>query len=139
MITIAMALLIGNQTKLTAPTTGGRKDAWQIIANLFLANYRYTRDENNWNKCHFGAVVYNDGAYMPRLPISERIIDKVKTDREFAHQVLCGGTPYAQKPVLCPVCDRDGESAPDCRFYREDTRPANQGGFQIITIKSGGY
>ncbi|MGC2427721.1 MAG: hypothetical protein WA421_11850 [Nitrososphaeraceae archaeon] len=109
--------------------TGGRKDAWQIIANMFLANYRYTRDEDNWNKCRFGAVVYNDGAYMPRLPISERIIDKVKTDRDFAHQVLCGGTPYAQKPVVCPVCDRDGESAPDCRFYREDTRSANLGVF----------
>ena len=50
-------------------------------------------------------------------------------DRDFAHQVLCGGTPYAQKPVVCPICDRNGESAPDCRFYREDTRLANQGVF----------
>ena len=116
--------------EVNSVTTGGRKDAWQIIANMFLANYRYTRDEDNWSKCHFGAVVYNDGAYMPRLPISERIINKVKTDRDFAHQVLCGGTPYAQKPVVCPVCDRDGESAPDCRFYREDTRLANLGVFQ---------
>lgn len=89
--------------------TGGRKDAWQIVANMFLANYRYTRDEDNWSKCRFGSVVYNDGAYMPRLPISERIINKVKSDRDFAHQVLCGGTPHAQKPVICPVCDRNGE------------------------------
>jgi len=115
--------------EVNSVVTGGRKDAWQIIANMFLANYRYTGDEDNWSKCCFGAVVYNDGAYMPRLPISERIINKVKIDRNFAHQVLCGGTPYAEKPVVCPVCDRDGESASDCRFYREDTRSANLGVF----------
>lgn len=122
-------LIDWKSNEVNSVVTGNRKDAWQIIANMFLANYRYTRDEDNWSKCRFGAVVYNDGAYMPRLPISERIINKVKTDRDFAHQVLCGGTPYAQKPVVCPVCDRNGESAPDCRFYREDTRSANLGVF----------
>ena len=35
--------------------TGGRKDAWQIIANMLLANYRYTRNEDDWSRCLFGA------------------------------------------------------------------------------------
>jgi hypothetical protein len=121
--------IIDWKTNKGGSVTGGGKDAWQLLANLLLGNYRYTKDENNWNKCRFGAVIYDKGAYVPRLPISQRVIDKVKNDREFAHQVLCGGSPYVQKPVFCPVCDKDGDSAKDCRFYRNDTRLAKQGVF----------
>jgi hypothetical protein len=33
-------------------STGG-KDRWQLISNILLANYRYSGDENNWNKFRF--------------------------------------------------------------------------------------
>ena len=49
-------------------------------------------------------------------------------DRDFAHQVLCGGTPYAQKPVVCPVCDRNGESS-RLSILQGRYRLANQGVF----------
>ena len=39
-------------------STGG-KDRWQLISNILLANYRYSDDENNWDKFRFGAVVYH--------------------------------------------------------------------------------
>ena len=37
-------------------STGG-KDRWQLISNILLANYRYSDDENNWDKFRFGAVI----------------------------------------------------------------------------------
>jgi hypothetical protein len=107
--------------------TGSGIDRWQLIANFLLTNYRYTGDEDDWSKCLFGSVVYYDNAYFPRLPLKQDSIDKVKNDRRFAHDVLCGGIPYAQKPAFCPVCDMDGESSSDCRFYREDSKMAIQG------------
>lgn len=105
----------------------GGTDKWQLIANFLLANYRYTGDENNWSKCFFGSIVYYEGAYIPRLPINEDTINKVKNDRKFAHETLCGGRPHAQKPTFCPVCDRDSESSSDCKFYRVDSRRAMEG------------
>jgi len=59
----------------------GGTDRWQLIANFLLANYRYTGDENNWGKCFFGSIVYYEGAYIPRLPMNEDSINKVKNDR----------------------------------------------------------
>jgi len=112
-----------------APGTG--MDRWQLIANFLLANYRYTGDENNWGRCLFGSVIYYEGAYFPRLPASEEWINKVKKDRKFAHEILCGGRPQAQKPPFCPVCDRDGESSFDCRFYREDSKQALLGNLPV--------
>jgi hypothetical protein len=106
-------------------------DRWQLIANFLLANYRYTGEENNWGKCLFGSVVYYEGAYIPHFPLSEDWINKVKNDRKFAYDILCGEKPYAQKPVFCPVCDRDGESSFDCKFYREDSKLAIQGNLPI--------
>ena len=96
-----------------------------------MANYRYTGDENNWSRCLFGSVVYYEGAYFPRLPLSEDWIDKIRNDRKFAHETLCGGRPHAQKPAFCPVCDRDGESSSDCRFYREDSKQAVLGNLPV--------
>jgi len=109
----------------------GGMDRWQLIANFLLANYRYTGDENNWSRCLFGSVVYYEGAYFPRLPLSEDWIDKIRNDRKFAHETLCGGRPHAQKPAFCPVCDRDGESSSDCRFYREDSKQAVLGNLPV--------
>ena len=106
-------------------------DRWELIANFLLANYRYTGDENNWSRCLFGSVVYYEGAYFPRLPLSEDWIDKIRNDRKFAHETLCGGRPHAQKPAFCPVCDRDGESSSDCRFYREDSKQAVLGNLPV--------
>jgi hypothetical protein len=97
------------------------------LANFLLANYRYMEDENNWSKCSFGSIVYYEGAYIPRFPINEDKINKLKNDRKFAYEILCGGRPPAQKPAFCPVCDRDSDSSSDCRFYREDSTQAVNG------------
>jgi hypothetical protein len=107
-------------------STGG-KDRWQLISNILLANYRYSGDENNWDKFRFGAVIYHQKAYLPDLPIQQDWIDKVKNDRQFAYEVLCGGRPHTQKPQFCPVCDKGGESSSECQFYRKDSRLAYEG------------
>ena len=107
-------------------STGG-KDRWQLVSNILLANYRYSGDENNWDKFRFGAVIYHQKAYLPDLPIQQDWIDKVKNDRQFAYEVLCGGRPYTQKPQFCPVCDKGGESSSECQFYRKDSRLAYEG------------
>ncbi|MFL6399787.1 MAG: hypothetical protein ACJ72J_09460 [Nitrososphaeraceae archaeon] len=106
-------------------------DKWQLVTNLLLANYRYTGDENNWSKYLFSSVVFYQGAYIPRSPLSEDWINKVKIERKFAYETLCGGRPHAQKPAFCPICDRDGESSFDCRFYREDSKQALQGNLPV--------
>jgi hypothetical protein len=107
-------------------STGG-KDRWQLISNILLANYRYSGDENNWDRFRFGAVVYYHKAYLPDLPIQQDWVDKVKNDRQFAYEVLCGGRPYTQKPKFCPICDKGGESSSECQFYRQDSRLAYEG------------
>jgi hypothetical protein len=107
-------------------STGG-KDRWQLISNILLANYRYSGDENNWDRFRFGAVVYHQKAYLPDLPIQQDWIDKVKNDRQFAYEVLCGGRPNTQKPQFCPICDKGGESSSECQFYRKDSRLAYEG------------
>jgi hypothetical protein len=106
-------------------------DKWQLVTNLLLANYRYTGDEDNWNRYLFGSVVFYNNAYIPRSPLSKDWINKVKVDRKFAHEILCGGKPHTQKPAFCPICDREGESSFDCRFYREDSKQALLGNLPI--------
>jgi hypothetical protein len=123
--------LIDWKTNDINKSSGSGIDRWQLVANLLLANYRHTGDENNWSKCLFGSVVYYEGAYFPRFPLNDEWINKVKTDRKFAYEILCGGRPHAQKPAFCPVCDRDGESSFDCRFYREDSKQALQGNLPV--------
>jgi hypothetical protein len=107
-------------------STGG-KDRWQLISNSLLANYRYSGGENNWDGFRFGAVVYHQKAYLPDLPIQQDWIDKVKNDRQFAYEVLCGGRPHTQKPQFCPICDKGRESSSECQFYRKDSRLAYEG------------
>jgi hypothetical protein len=69
-------------------------EKWQLVANLLLANFRYTGSEDNWSRCLFGSVVYYAGAYIPRFPIPEHVIDKLKINREFDHETLCGRSPF---------------------------------------------
>lgn len=103
------------------------KDRWQLISNILLANFRYAGNEDTWSRFRFGAVVYYQNAYLPDLPIQQNWIDKLKDDRKFAYEILCGGRPNAQKPSFCPICDKGGESSSDCQFYRKDSRLAYEG------------
>jgi hypothetical protein len=111
------------------PVNGSGSEKWQLVANLMLLNYRYTGYEDNWSKCLFGSIVYYSNAYIPRFPIKEDTINKVKEGRNFSHEILCGRSPPAKKPQFCPVCDT-GSSLPactDCQFYRQDSKLANSG------------
>lgn len=99
--------------------TGGSQK-YQLISNILLSNYRYTGDEDDWSKLLFGAVVYYENSYQPRLPIPPQTIEKIKNDRKFAYDVLCGNRPRPQRPKFCPVCDNNLESCSDCQFYRKD-------------------
>jgi len=111
------------------PVNGSGSEKWQLVANLMLLNYRYTGFEDNWSKCLFGSIVYYSNAYIPRFPIKEDTINKVKEGRNFSHEILCGRSPPAKKPQFCPVCDT-GSSLPactDCQFYRQDSKLANSG------------
>jgi hypothetical protein len=102
-------------------------EMWQLLSNILLANYRYTGSEDNWSKCLFGCVAYYGGAYVPRIPLNPARIQKLKNDRMFAHEVLCGRSPKVQKPAFCPVCNTGAEGCSDCRFYREDSLLAYEG------------
>jgi hypothetical protein len=106
---------------------GSGHERWQLISNMLLSNYRYRKNEDDWTNFRFASIVYYGGAYFPRLPIADKDIDKVKKDRFFAHQVLCGKYVRAEKPKFCPVCDTNAEGCSDCRFYREDSRMAFAG------------
>jgi hypothetical protein len=107
-------------------STGG-KDRWQLVSNILLANYRYSGDEDNWDNLRLGALIYHQKAYLPELPIQQDWIVKVKNDRQFAYEVLCGERPHTQKPQFCPICDKGGESSSECQFYRKDSRLAYEG------------
>jgi hypothetical protein len=110
------------------PVNGSGGEKWQLLANLLLLNYRYTGSEDDWGKCLFGSIVYYNNAYVPRLPVKEDTIDRVKEGRNFSHEVLCGRSPPAKKPQFCPVCDTGASpSCDDCQFYREDSRLAYEG------------
>ena len=110
------------------PVNGSGTEKWQLVANLLLLNYRYTEDENNWSKCLFGSIVYYTNAYIPRFPIKEETINKVKEGRNFSHEILCGRSPPAKKPQFCPVCDTGSSPAcNDCQFYRQDSSLAHSG------------
>jgi PD-(D/E)XK nuclease superfamily len=106
---------------------GSGHERWQLLSNMLLSNFRYTNNEDDWSKFLFASIVYYEGAYMPRLPIPEKHITKIKNDRFFAHQVLCGNYVRAEKPRFCPVCDTNAEGCSDCRFYREDAKMAFAG------------
>lgn len=110
------------------PANGSGSEKWQLVANMLLLNYRYTGNEDDWSKCRFGSIVYHTNAYVPRFPLKEDHINKVKEARNFSHEILCGRSPPAQKPKFCPVCDVGTSAAcADCQFYREDSKLAYAG------------
>jgi hypothetical protein len=110
------------------PVNGSGSEKWQLVANLLLLNYRYTGDEDDWTKCLFGSIVYYTNGYIPRFPLKEDTVSKVKNGRNFSHEVLCGRSPPAQKPPFCPVCDTGSSPAcSDCQFYRQDSKLAYSG------------
>jgi hypothetical protein len=110
------------------PVNGSGSEKWQLVANLLLLNYRYTGTEDDWSKCLFGSIVYYTNAYIPRLPLKEDTINKVKDGRNFSHETLCGRSPPAKKPPFCPICDTGSSpSCNDCQFYRQDSKLAYSG------------
>jgi hypothetical protein len=110
------------------PVNSSGKEKWELLANLFLANYRYTGVEDNWEKCLFGSIVYYEGAYVPRLPLPEKAILKIKKDRQFAYDMICGHNPKPERPDFCSVCDiAKTSSAEECYRYQLESFLARQG------------
>jgi hypothetical protein len=102
-------------------------EKWQLISNLLLANYRYTGNEENWNRYIFSSIVHYTGAYFPRLETINQETQKIITNRNFAYNVLCDIKVRPEKPKFCPVCDTNSEGSKECRFYREDSKLAYEG------------
>jgi hypothetical protein len=110
------------------PANSSGKEKWQLLANLFLANYRYTKNEDNWASCLFGSIVFYEGAFMPRLPLSEKAIFKIKKERQFAYDMMCGNNPKPERPDFCAVCDiGKTKSAEECYRYQQESYLAKTG------------
>ena len=107
-------------------TVSGR-EKWQLIANSLLANYRYCLNENDWSKYRFSCIVHYTGAYFPRMETIEKEVEKIRINRKFAHDVLCGERVNAQRPIFCPVCDKGLEGSKECQFYQRDVRLFHEG------------
>jgi hypothetical protein len=107
-------------------TISGR-EKWQLIANSLLANYRYCQDEDDWNRYNFSCIVHNSGAYFPKLETIKKEVDKIKINRKFAFEVLCGKHVRAERPSFCPVCDKGMEGSEECLFYQIDSKLAHEG------------
>lgn len=103
------------------------REKWQLIANNLLANYRYCQNEDDWSRYNFSCIVHNTGAYFPKLDTSKKEVKKVKINRKFAHEVLCGKHVRTQRPTFCPVCDKGLEGSKECLFYQLDSRLAYDG------------
>ncbi|MFZ0510352.1 MAG: hypothetical protein WAM14_01990 [Candidatus Nitrosopolaris sp.] len=110
------------------PANSSGKEKWQLLANLFLANYRYTKDEDEWASCLFGSIVFYEGAFIPRLPLSEKAILKIKKERQFAYDMMCGNNPKPERPDFCAVCDIGRtKSAEECYRYHQESYLAKTG------------
>lgn len=110
------------------PANSSGKEKWQLLANLFLANYRYTKDEDDWASCLFGSIVFYEGAFIPRLPLSEKAILKIKKERQFAYDMMCGNNPKPERPDFCAICDiGKTKSAEECYRYHQESYLAKTG------------
>jgi hypothetical protein len=107
-------------------TISGR-EKWQLIANTLLANYRYCLNEDDWIKYRFSCIVHYTGAYFPRMETIEKEVQKIKDNRKFAHDVLCGVHVRVQRPKFCPVCDKGIEGSKECQFYQRDSKLFHDG------------
>ena len=102
-------------------------EKWQLIVNSLLANYRYCQEEDDWNKHNFSCIVHNSGAYFPKLETIKKEVNKIKNNRKFAFEVLCGRHVHAERPSFCPVCDKGMEGSKECLFYQIDSKLAHEG------------
>lgn len=102
-------------------------EKWQLISNLLLANYRYTGNEEDWSRYCFSSIVHYTGAYLPRFETVQKGMQTVRSNREFAHKVLCGQQIRAEKPRFCPVCDTGAQGSIECQFYRNESVLAYEG------------
>ncbi|MFZ0224782.1 MAG: hypothetical protein WAM42_24125, partial [Candidatus Nitrosopolaris sp.] len=110
------------------PANSSGKEKWQLLANLLLANYRYSENEDEWASCLFGSIVFYEGAFMPRLPLSEKAILKIKKERQFAYDMMCGNNPKPERPDFCAVCDiGKTKSAEECYRYQQESHLAKTG------------
>jgi hypothetical protein len=110
------------------PVNSSGKERWELLANLFLANYMYTGNEDNCSKCIFGSIVHYEGAYIPRFPLPQKAILKIKKDRQFAYDMICGNNPKPERPDFCSVCDiAKTSSAEECYRYQLESYLARQG------------
>jgi len=107
-------------------TISGR-EKWQLIANTLLANFRYCRNEDDWTGHNFSCIVHNGGVYFPKIETTRKGVERIKTNRKFAHMVLCGERVHVQRPKFCPVCDKGLEGSKECLFYQRDARLAHEG------------
>lgn len=107
-------------------TISGR-EKWQLIANTLLANFRYRRNEDDWTGHNFSCIVHNSGVYFPKTETTRKEVERIKTNRKFAHMVLCGERVRVQRPKFCPVCDKGLEGSKECLFYQRDARLAYEG------------
>jgi len=110
------------------PANSSGKEKWQLLANLLLANYRYSNNEDEWASCLFGSIVFYEGAFIPRLPLSEKAILKIKKERQFAYDMMCGNNPKPERPDFCAVCDiGKTKSAEECYRYQQESYLAKTG------------
>lgn len=103
------------------------REKWQLISNALLANYRYAGKEDDWTKYYFSCIVHYTGAYFPRIETISKEVERIKVNRKFALDVLCGKHVAAQRPKFCPVCDKGLEASKECFFYQQDSRLAYEG------------
>jgi hypothetical protein len=113
-----------NEYKVKSQSSNSEYD----ITASELANYRYTGNEDNWVKCNFASIVYYEGAYLPNLPLSEKAIFKIKKDRQFAYDMMCGNNPKPERPDFCAVCNiGKTSSAEECYRYQQESFLAKEG------------
>jgi hypothetical protein len=103
------------------------REKWQLIANTLLANFRYCRNEDDWAAHKFSCIVHDGGVYFPKTETTMKEVERIKTNRQFAHMVLCGERVRVQRPKFCPVCDKGLEGSKECLFYQRDARLAYEG------------
>lgn len=118
-------LLDWNSYDLSNTISGREK--WPLIANTLLANFRYQQNEDDWARHNFSCIVHNSGVYFPKTDTIRREVERIKTNRQFAHMVLCGQRVRVQRPKFCPVCDKGLEGSKECLFYQRDARLAYEG------------
>ena len=67
-------------------------------------------------------------SYIPNLPLSEKAILKIKKDRQFAYDMMCGNNPKPERPDFCAVCNiSKTSSAEECHRYQQEAYLSKEG------------